>query len=124
MLATALVLCACSPVMAQTLAALQGRVFDPSGGLVGGAVVRVRDESIGFDVSVRADSEGRYYVVGIPNGSYVVTAEANGFRAERIEALRVDVGRTLVRDFHLAIGNVAETVVVRAEVRCPKKTGG
>jgi len=115
-LATALVLCACSPVMAQTLAALQGRVFDPSGGLVGGAVVRVRDESIGFDVSVRADSEGRYYVVGIPNGSYVVTAEANGFRAERIEALRVDVGRTVVRDFHLAIGNVAETVVVRAEV--------
>ena len=115
-LATTLLLCACIPVRAQPLAALQGRVFDTSGALVAGAVIRVRNESIGFNLSVRADSEGRYYVFGIPNGSCVVTAEASGFRAERIDALRVDVGRTLVRDFHLAIGNVAETVVVRAEV--------
>src|SRR6186713_6310 len=82
-LATTLVFCTLIPIRAQTLAALQGRVFDTSGALVAGAVIRVRDESIGFDVSVRADSEGRYYVFGIPNGSYVVSAEANGFRAER-----------------------------------------
>ena len=84
--------------------------------LIPGAVIRVQDESIGFDVSVRADAEGRYYVVAIPNGIYTVTARRDGFRTERIEALNVDVGRTLVRDFHLAVGEVAETVVVRAEV--------
>jgi hypothetical protein len=115
-LATTLVLCGSIAIRAQTLAALQGRVMDTSGAFVAGAVIRVRDESIGFNVSVRADAEGRYYVFAIPNGTYEVTAEANGFRAERIEALSVDVGRTLVRDFHLAIGNVAETVLVRAEV--------
>jgi protocatechuate 3,4-dioxygenase beta subunit len=83
-LATTLVLCAAVPVRAQTLAALQGRVFDTSGALVAGAVIRVLNESIGFNASVRADSEGRYYVFAIPNGAYEVTAEANGFRAERI----------------------------------------
>ena len=104
------------PLGAQTLAALQGRVFDSSGSVLPGATVRVQDASIGFDVSVRADGEGRYYVVALPSGRYTITTEADGFRSERIDALNVDVGRTLVRDFRLAIGEVAETVVVRTEV--------
>jgi hypothetical protein len=104
------------PVEGQILAALQGRVFDASGALLPGATVRVQGKSIGFDVSVRADAEGRYYVFAIPNGQFTVTAVANGFRSERIDALNVDVGRTLVRDFHLAVGEFAEAVVVRSEV--------
>jgi hypothetical protein len=115
MLVIALVLCASIPARAQTFASLQGRVFDSLGALVPGAVIRVQDESSGFDVRVRADSEARYYVVAVPNGTFTVTAEAPGFRAERIDALNVDVGRTLVRDFHLTIGDVAETVIVRSE---------
>ncbi|HEX2456671.1 MAG TPA: carboxypeptidase-like regulatory domain-containing protein, partial [Vicinamibacterales bacterium] len=98
----AVLLCASMPAIAQTMAALQGRVIDPSGAPLPGAVIRVREKSIGFDVSVRADADGRYYVAAIPNGTYTVTAEATGFRTERIEALNVDVGRTLVRNFHLS----------------------
>jgi hypothetical protein len=112
----ALLLVASMPAGAQTLAGLQGRVFDASGALLPGAVIRVWNASIGFDVSVRADSEGRYYVAAIPNGTYTITAEATGFRTERIEALNVDIGRTLVRNFHLAVGDASETVLVRAEV--------
>ena len=111
-----LVLYTSIPVGAQTFAVLQGRVFDASGALIPGAKIRVRGESIGFDVFVPADSEGRYYVAAIPNGIYTVTAEAPGFRTERIDALNVDAGRTLVRDFQLTVGNVAEAVVVRTEV--------
>ena len=114
-LVTALVLCASIPATAQTFASLQGRVFDPFGALVPDAVIRVRAVSSGLDVSVRTDSEARYHVLALPNGTYTVTVEATGFRAARIEALNVDVGRTLVRDFHLAIGEVTETVLVRSE---------
>jgi hypothetical protein len=114
-LVTALVLCASIPAAAQTFASLQGRVFDPSGALVPDAFIRVQDESSGFDVSVRTDSEARYYVFAIPNGTYTVTVEATGFRAERIGALTVDVGRTLVRDFHLTVGEFTEAVLVRSE---------
>jgi Carboxypeptidase regulatory-like domain/TonB dependent receptor len=103
------------PAVAQT-ASLQGRVIDASGTSLPSALIRVREESIGFDVSVRADSEGRYYVAALPNGTHTVTAEATGFRTERIEALNVDAGRTLVRNFRLAVGDRSETVVVRAEV--------
>jgi hypothetical protein len=104
------------PADAQTLAGLQGRVFDASGALIPNAVIRVRDESTAFELSARTDADGRYYIAAIPNGTYTVTAEATGFRTERIEALNVDVGRTLVRDFHLAVGEASETVLVRAEV--------
>jgi hypothetical protein len=103
------------PAIAQPLAVLQGRVFDASGAVLPGSVIRVRD-AVGFDVSVSTDTEGRYYVTAVPNGTYTVTAEANGFRTQSIEALNVNVGRTLVRDFHLEVGATTETVVVRAEV--------
>jgi hypothetical protein len=100
---------------AQTLAGVQGRVFDQSGAVVPGASILVQNHSTGFDASVRSDSEGRYYVVAIPAGKYSVTVEATGFRAERIETLDVDVGRRLVLDFHLAIAGASETVIVGAE---------
>ena len=91
-------------------------MFDASGAVVPGAVIHLTNGASGFDVSVRTDDEGRYYVSGVPNGEYTVTAGARGLRTERITALKVDAGRTLVRDFHLATGAPAEMVVVRAEV--------
>ena len=42
--------------------------------------------------------------------------EAPGFRSERIESLTFEVGRTLVRDFQLAVDTRREAVVVSAEL--------
>jgi hypothetical protein len=109
-------LSAIGPADSQPLAALQGRVFDPSGAAIPGAQIHLQDQSTGVAASVRADSEGRYYFVALASGTYTVTAEAPGFRTERIEALTVNVGRTLVRNFQLALGEATETVIVRAEV--------
>lgn len=111
----AVVLCASLPAVAQT-ADLQGRVIDASGAPLHDAVIRLREASIGFEVVVRADAEGRYYVAAIPNGTHTVTAEAAGFRSERVEALTVDAGRTLVRNFRLEVGNRTETVLVQSDV--------
>ena len=110
------VLCAARPAPAQITAALQGRVVDESGAIVPAAVISVSDDSIEFAVSVRTDLEGHYHLAGMAAGTYTVTAEAPGFRTEIIEALNVDVGRTLVRNFRLVVGEQSETVVVRGEV--------
>ena len=110
------IFCASQPLQAQTTAVLQGRVFDESGAVVPVAAIRVRDDSTGFDVQVITDPEGRYHMAAIPAGTYTVMAEASGFRTEIIEVLYVDVGRTLVRDFLLAIGEQSESVIVRAEM--------
>jgi outer membrane receptor protein involved in Fe transport len=104
-----------SPLHAQSNAALRGQVFDPSGAVLRGATLTVRDDASGFDRSVATDDEGRYQVAAIPPGSYQVAVEAAGFKSVFIAAMSFDVGRTLVRDFHLEVGGPRETVVVGAE---------
>lgn len=98
------------------MAVLQGRVFDVSGSVLPGARVTVRNDSYRFLASTEVDHEGRYFIPGIPAGSCEVTAEAAGFRSEMIEDLRFEVGRTLVRDFFLRVGDQTEAVVVRADI--------
>ena len=111
----ACVLLGASPLRAQSNAALQGQVFDASGAVLRGATIIVRNDSSGFYRSVETDGDGRYKVGAIPAGSYEVTAETTGFKSIALAAMRFDVGRTLVRDFHLEVGDRRETVVVAGD---------
>ena len=106
----------CTPAGAQTMAALRGRALDASGAVITGATITVQDQSTGFVRAVATDSQGRYHVEAIPVGTYDVIAGATGFRTEIVEQLTFEVGRTVVRDFRLVLGNASETVVVRADV--------
>jgi carboxypeptidase family protein/TonB-dependent receptor-like protein len=101
---------------AQTMAALQGRVFDASGATLPNASIAILNLAAGFKTVVLTDAEGRYNVPAIPAGSYEVTVAADGFRPEVIQDLTFDVGRTLVRDFRLEIGGRREAVIVTAEI--------
>ena len=105
-----------APLHAQSTATLQGRVFDESGAVLRGATISVRNRSANFDRSAPTDGEGRYQVASIPAGTYEVSAAATGFRSEVIDQLYFEVGRTLVWDFRLVIGDRSETVIVKAEV--------
>jgi Carboxypeptidase regulatory-like domain len=49
-----------SPASAQTLAALQGRVVDPSGAALPGASILVRNSATGLTSRTPTDAEGRY----------------------------------------------------------------
>ena len=76
-------LCCSTPSLAQTTAMLQGRVFDPSGAIIAGASITVRNQSTGFVLSVSTDGRGRYLIAAIPAGLYEVTAASAGFHSER-----------------------------------------
>ena len=104
-----------APLNAQTSATLQGRVFDESGALIPGATIAVRSESTGFSQVVSTDAEGRYAFTAMPPGGYEITAAATGFRTETIAQLTFEVGRTIVHDFRLEVGDTAEMVVVVAD---------
>ena len=110
-----MLVCAVPHAGAQTLAALEGRVFDSSGASIPAAVVTIRDAATGFTAAAPAGTDGRYHIGPLPAGSYMVTAEAPGFRGVIVEQLVVDVGRIVVRDFTLSIGDRSESVVVRAD---------
>jgi hypothetical protein len=98
------------------MAVLQGRALDTSASALPNATITVVNQSTGFSRAALTDGEGRYHIEAIPAGTYEVTAAAAGFRTVVIEQLTFEVGRTLVRDFQLALGNASETVVVRGEV--------
>src|SRR5262245_27981715 len=110
-----LALLAAASLHAQLGATLQGRVSDESGAVLQGALIRVRNDATGFDRTALTDDEGRYEVAAIPPGSYDVTVEAAGFKSTFVEALNLDVGRTVVDDFRLQVGDRRETVVVVSE---------
>jgi Carboxypeptidase regulatory-like domain len=110
-----MLVCAVPRASAQTLAALEGRVLDPTGASIPAAIVTVRDAATGFTVAAPVGTDGRYHIGPLPAGSYTVTAEAPAFRSVIVEQLAVDVGRTVVRDFTLLVGDRAESVVVRAD---------
>ena len=103
-------------VNGQTVATLQGLVFDVSGAALPRASITISNPAIGFHTVVSTDAEGRYYVPAIPAGSYEVTAAADGFKPEIIQELTFEVGRTLVRDFELNLGGRSEAVIVTAEL--------
>jgi hypothetical protein len=94
----------------------KGVWVDASGAALPGETVRVRSDSTGFDRSARSDQEGRYQIVAIPSGTYEVTASMAGFKSAIVNPLTIDVGRTLVRNFQLEVGDTSETVVVTAEL--------
>ena len=111
----ALVMLPVPSASAQTMAVLQGRVTDPSGAAVPGASIRVRDPATGFEGSGRSDGDGRYHVAATSARESIRSPIAMaGFRSLRIEAATLEVGRTLVRDFELAIDTQREAVVVQA----------
>ncbi len=98
------------------MAAIQGRIADASGSLVPGVSVTLRDPATGFTQAAITDPDGRYHLAAIPPGIYQLDVTAPGFRAVRIEALTIEVGRTIVRDFDLEIDAQRDAVVVRAEL--------
>src|SRR5688572_10714680 len=112
----ALIVLTASLASAQTMAVLQGRVLDPSGAAVPGASIAVRNSATRFTITTSSDHQGRYDVPAIPAGAYQVTVEAPAFRSERIDALTVEVGRTLIRDFQLTVDTRREAIGVRAEL--------
>ena len=58
-----------SSAFAQSTATLQGAVTDPSGAIVSGAKVTVRNQATGAERIVQTDSDGNYQAAALPPGA-------------------------------------------------------
>jgi hypothetical protein len=100
-------LIAAAPLGAQTpdTATIQGKVTDQSHAPVPGARITVVNTLTGLRRSVQTDSSGTFNLAGLPvAGTYVLTAEKQGFAVTRLQGITLVGGRTA--DFQLQI-NVA-----------------
>jgi hypothetical protein len=104
-----------SIAIAQSTATLQGTVTDPSGALVSGAKVTVRNQATGSERIVQTDSDGNYQAAALPPGVYRVEAQAQGFGSQVVSGLTLEVSRIVVQNFQLKLGDVTQRVEVTAD---------
>ena len=113
----ALLLLACMshPAWAQNAqGTILGHITDPSGAAVGG--VRLRLQNVGTNVQQTAASSGvgDYVFPNVTPGTYKLSAELRGFKAQEVSNLNLGVDQTLRQNFDLTVGSVQEQVSVTA----------
>jgi hypothetical protein len=92
-----------------------GTVTDPSGAVVGGATVKVRNLGTGQERTTTTSADGSYAVPELPIGQYSVTATLTGFRTAITNNVEVDVATERRVDVAFKTGQVSERVEVSGE---------
>ncbi|MEO6588979.1 MAG: carboxypeptidase regulatory-like domain-containing protein [Pyrinomonadaceae bacterium] len=98
-----------------TTGLIQGTVYDPSGALVQGASIAVKNQDTGFERTVTSNSDGFFTAPLLPLGKYRVTTTAGGFTNSILENVEVNIGQTLSLKIDLKVGGAVETVDVSSE---------
>jgi hypothetical protein len=107
---------AIAPSLAVAQSTISGVVKDSSGAVVAGASVEaVSDALIERSRKVTTDGEGRYAIVDLRPGAYVVTATAPGFAAVK-QSVEVPANTAVPVDATLQVGAVGETVNIEARI--------
>jgi len=96
--------------------ALAGIVTDASGSTVAGAQVKVISASSGDTRTVTTGTAGNYAVGLLLPGEYRVEISKGGFRSVAIPHIQIIVTETNSLNVSLEVGQVAETIVVEAQV--------
>src|SRR5579871_5082939 len=110
------VLLAAVSLSAQTFrGTILGTVTDPSGAVVSGAKVTVKNTGTGLERSTETSGDGSYSVPELPIGSYDVTVTQSGFQTFVAKGVTVDVATERRVDASLKTGEVSTKVEVSAD---------
>ena len=102
-----------SILVAQTFrGTILGTVTDPTGNLVAGATVKVRNMGTGLERTVTTTADGSYTVPELPIGSYSVTVTQSGFQTSITSSVEVNVATERRVDVQLKVGQVTQMVEV------------
>lgn len=91
---------------------LNGVVRDPSGAVVAGATVKVRNTATNFTRDTTTNDEGYYQIINLPPGTYEVTAEASNFKRAVLSEVKLTVGQRADIDIPLEVGAIGESVTI------------
>jgi hypothetical protein len=108
-----LVLLTAVSLWAQTFrGTILGTVTDPSGNLVAGATVKVKNAGTGLERTTTTGTDGGYNIPELPVGTYSVTVTQGGFQTSVTSNVAVDVATERRVDVQMKIGQVTQTVEV------------
>ena len=101
---------------AQADARFTGVVLDPSGAVVPGATVGVKNERTGEERTVMTGSDGRYIVANLRPSVYTITATFGQLAPLKFDGLQLLAGQEFPLDLTMQAAGVTETVTVQASV--------
>jgi hypothetical protein len=99
--------------------AITGQVQDQRGAVVAGAKVTTTNTATNVSRVTVSDSQGNYTVTSLVVGSYTVRAESPSFKAEVETGIVVQANKATRVDFSLSVGNVSQSVEVKATGAAP-----
>jgi hypothetical protein len=99
----------------ETRGTIQGRISDPSGAVVAGAVITAMNPDTNTIIKATSNAKGDFVLPLLLPRIYTVTTEATGFKSTQRSDIELRIHETLQLDFTLEVGSAAERVEVTGE---------
>ncbi|MBZ5645128.1 MAG: TonB-dependent receptor, partial [Acidobacteriia bacterium] len=117
-LATGLaVLLLCMPAYSQGSAGrISGTIMDQTGGAIAGATVTITDTQRGVSRTLTTDDAGAYSAPNVIPGTYLVKAEAKGFKTIQHENVVLQINQDIRVDLTLQPGEQQQTITVTESI--------
>jgi outer membrane receptor protein involved in Fe transport len=110
-------------VKAQTTkATISGTVTDEKGAVVANATIIAKNLDTNLSRETMSDGAGRYRIPELAAGQYEVATEARGFRPKIHRGIELTVGREVILDLLLNVGNVQDKVVIEGDAALVETT--
>jgi hypothetical protein len=97
------------------VASVSGEVQDPSGAIIPSVAVTARNTETNVVRSTVSNESGVYTLVGLPPGTYELSAEVTGFKRAVRTGLVLEVAQAARIDFKLELGGTTDVVNITAE---------
>jgi hypothetical protein len=98
-----------------TTGSISGVVADPSGAVLAGADVAVKDLGTNITRTVKTNASGLYQAPDLPVGQYEVSVRMAGFKTMAKTGIVLTVGAANVQNFTLVVGSETQVVEVQAQ---------
>ena len=97
-----------------TTGVIQGTIMDPSGAVVPGTVVEIKNLNTNLTKDITTGGDGRFAFLLLPTGRYTLTATKQGFATLVQEDFSLTVGQTLTLDLTMKVSQQQERITVTA----------
>ncbi|NNE99679.1 MAG: carboxypeptidase regulatory-like domain-containing protein [Pyrinomonadaceae bacterium] len=106
---------AAQSVLAQANGSLGGSVLDPTGAVVQGVTVTIRNEGTSLTRTTTTNGEGRWKATVLPVGKYSVTFEKEGFKKSISENIEVEASVPHSFATTLEVGGIENVVTITSD---------
>jgi hypothetical protein len=100
----------------QATALITGTVKDPSGAVVAGAKVTLKNSNTNIARDVTTNKDGYYSFTLVPIGNYELTVEQRGFEKYVHSGITLEINQNARLDVSLKVGSISQVVEVQGDV--------